>query len=172
MIIGLSLFYVGAVLFINGIWLLGKIENKEVAVINVMVGTLSLFISGYLVLQDPNDPSLISAGAFTLLFAFTYLWVGANQFLNNDGRGLGWFCLFVSVTAGLIAIGSTLHIDSRFDAWDTANWFAWAMLWFSYFVLLALKRDIQKAVALYTLFCAIATGWIPGIMILQGLIVL
>ncbi|MEL7897792.1 AmiS/UreI family transporter [Vreelandella neptunia] len=41
MILGLTLLYVGAVLFINGIWLLGKISNQEVSIINVLVGSTS-----------------------------------------------------------------------------------------------------------------------------------
>ncbi len=38
-------------------------------------------------------------GGFILLFAFTYLWVAANNFLNAGGRAFGWYCLFVAVTA-------------------------------------------------------------------------
>ena len=32
------LFYVGAVLFCNGLWLLGQIEDKEIKVIDTFVG--------------------------------------------------------------------------------------------------------------------------------------
>ena len=34
------LFYVGAVLFCNGLWLLGQIEDKEIKVIDTFVGCL------------------------------------------------------------------------------------------------------------------------------------
>ena len=42
--LGLSLFYVGAVLFLNGLWMLGKIADKEIWVINIFTGVVSLCI--------------------------------------------------------------------------------------------------------------------------------
>jgi hypothetical protein len=32
------------------------------------------------------------------LFAFTYLWIAANQFLNAGNHAFGWFCFFIAVT--------------------------------------------------------------------------
>jgi hypothetical protein len=37
-----------------------------------------------------DDLASIRAGGFILLFAFTYLWVVANGFLDAGGRALGW----------------------------------------------------------------------------------
>ena len=42
MLAGLSLFYVGAVSCLNGFWLLGRIRDKKVAVIDVFVGGITL----------------------------------------------------------------------------------------------------------------------------------
>nr|WP_232060287.1 AmiS/UreI family transporter [Halomonas hydrothermalis] len=42
------------------------------------------------------------------------------------------------------------------------------VVWF--FCLLALAKKIQRSVAIYTLFCAVFTGWVPGIMILLGIV--
>ena len=53
--LGLTLLFVGAVLFINGLWLLGKIEDKEVTVINLLVGLLSFLIAVYLVFNPAQD---------------------------------------------------------------------------------------------------------------------
>tara|TARA_R110002020_G_scaffold21701_2_gene73703 strand:- start:736 stop:1254 length:519 start_codon:yes stop_codon:yes gene_type:complete len=170
MILGLTLLYVGAVLFINGIWLLGKISNQEVSIINVLVGLLSFIIAMHLIFKDPSNTIEISAGAFTLLFSITYLWVGANQWLKSDGKGLGWFCLFVSITAAVIGVHSIAGYTTSFKLWNTVNWFAWSLLWLSFFYLLALAKPIQRYVATYTIFCAIFTGWIPGVMILLELI--
>ncbi|ASK21418.1 AmiS/UreI family transporter [Halomonas sp. N3-2A] len=170
MILGLTLLYVGAVLFVNGIWLLGKIGDKEVSVINIMVGVLSFMIAVYLIFREPDNSAAISTGAFTLLFSFTYLWVGANQFLKADGIGLGWFCFFVSITAAFVGASSITNIGLNFELWNTLSWFAWSALWFSFFCLLALAKKIQRSVAVYTLFCAVFTGWIPGVMILLGIV--
>jgi len=167
--LGLTLLYVGAVLFINGLWLLDKIDSKDVSIINLLVGFLSFLVAIYLVFNSSQNSELISAGAFTLLFSFTYIWVGANQFLKSDSKGLGWFCFFVSITAMSIALNSSFKISMDFSIWSTFNWYAWSILWFLFFILLSLSKDIQRAVGLYTIFCSITTGWIPGLLILQNL---
>ena len=45
------LFYVGAVLFLNGLWLLGHIEDKEIKVIDTFVGGLGLVVVLLLLLE-------------------------------------------------------------------------------------------------------------------------
>ena len=42
MLLGLVLFYVGAVLILNGLWMLERISDREIWVINLFVGVLSL----------------------------------------------------------------------------------------------------------------------------------
>lgn len=170
--LGLTLLYVGAVLLINGLWLLGKIQDKEIPVINFLVGILSFLIATYMVFNNTHDLHLISTGAFTFLFAFTYLWTGVNQFLNTDSKGLGWFCLFVSLTALSVALNATFKISMEFSGWSIFNWYAWAILWFLDFVMLSLSKNIEKQVGMYAVFCAITTGWIPGLLILQELYVI
>ncbi|AFK66929.1 MULTISPECIES: AmiS/UreI family transporter [Pseudomonas] len=165
MLYGLVLLYVGAVLFINSIWLMGRITDREVAVINLFVGLLSLLVAVYLIFVVGSAEG-IKAGALTLLFAFTYLWVAANQVLQVDGRGLGWFCLFVSVTALVVTVSSIPGAEGLLKVWDVLNWAAWTVLWFSFFLLLALARKIQRLVAAMTLLCAIFTAWVPGLLIL------
>ncbi|MBN0445009.1 transporter, partial [Pseudomonas aeruginosa] len=102
----------------------------------------------------------LKAGALTLLFAFTYLWVAANQFLEVDGKGLGWFCLFVSLTACTVAIESFAGASGPFGLWNAVNWTVWALLWFCFFLLLGLSRSIQKPVAYLTLASAIFPAWL------------
>lgn len=168
MMSGLMLLYVGAVLFVNGVWMLGKIGDREVTVINTLVGSLSFLVACWLIFHDPADERSINAGAFTFLFAFTYLWVAANQFLGTDGRGLGWFSLFVSITAAVVGGNALVGSALSLTLWSSLNWLAWAVLWFGFFLLLAMGRDIKRLVAIYTIVCAIFTGWIPGVLILEG----
>ena len=95
--LGLSLFYVGAVLFLNGLWMLGKIADKEIWVINIFTGVVSLCIGLASIFGPAADATSVKNGALTLLFAFTYLWVAFNRFSGADGRGLGWFSLFIAI---------------------------------------------------------------------------
>lgn len=44
MILGFLLFYVGTVLFLNGLWLMGTIEDREIVVINVVSGLVAVAV--------------------------------------------------------------------------------------------------------------------------------
>lgn len=166
--LGLVLLYVGAVLFVNGIWLLGRIEDREVAIVNVFTGVVGLLVAVFAVAQ--GDLASIQLAAYVLLFAFTYLWVAYNQYIGAEGSGLGWYCLFVAVTAVPVAIITLSQADTVFLTWLGINWAAWAVLWFLYFLLLALKRPITKLTAYVTMGEGIATAWIPGFLLLNGYI--
>ena len=91
MTLGLVLLYVGAVLFINGLSMLGKIAPKEAAVMNLFTGGLSLFVSLHQIAS--GDDALVHTAAFGLLFAFTYLWVawaGSASSLQPPQLGSRW----------------------------------------------------------------------------------
>jgi len=167
------LFYVGAVLFCNGLWLIGKIEDKEIKVIDTFVGGLGLVVVLLIMLQENPDGKsgdfLLSAQL--LLFAFTYLWVAWNRVNGADGRGLGWFCLFVAISAFPTAFIVYQGATTTFGYWLAIDWFAWAILWFMFFLLLSMgKDDILKLTGWVTLLQGIFTAWLPGFLLLNGMI--
>ena len=151
MLLGFALLYVGAVLFLNGLWLMGHIADREIAVINVFAGFVTLLVALYLAFGPEADAVSIKAAALTLLFTFTYLWVAFNRYSGADGRGLGWFSLFVAVTVVPVALETLASADSFWDVWFGLCWASWAVLWFMYFLLLAMKRPIGRV-----------TGAVPG----------
>ena len=166
---GFVLFYVGAVLFLNGLWLMGKIEDREIVVINLVTALVSLSV----VVHDAYSLGTMAGirnAALSLLFATTYLWVAYNRVTGVDGRGLGWFSLFVAVTAVPVFLRGFAEAASPTDLWMAANWLVWSGLWFLYFLQLALGRPIQRQVAWATLLSGIFTGWLPGFLLLDGLI--
>ena len=130
MLIGLSLFWVGAVLFLNGLWVLDKVGDREIAVIDVFVGTLTLVVAIYLAFGPGANAASIKGAAFLLLFTFTYYWVAWNRWNGADGRGLGWFCLFVAITCAPIAIQSFVTAHTLWDYWLAFSWLSWGVLWF------------------------------------------
>jgi hypothetical protein len=169
MLLGLVLLYVGAVLFCNGMWILGKIEDREISVINVFVGLLTLTAAFYLAFGPGASADTIRAAAYTLLFSFTYLWVAWNRWNGADGRGLGWFCFFVGVTVIPIFLVTLGEARTTWGYWFAICWLSWAVLWLLFWAVLALKKTEW---ARFTgAFCAaqgIYTGWIPGFMLLNG----
>ncbi|MEA2269675.1 MAG: putative amide transporter protein [Solirubrobacteraceae bacterium] len=208
MLLGVMLLYVGAVLVVNGIWLIGQaraaeriaapvraeapggagaaapppappepeadpllLQNREVTVLNIFTGFVGIVCAATLLIHgdQKGDLASIRGGGFILLFAFTYLWVAANTFLGADGRAFGWYCLFVAVTA--VAAGIYTFRDANGNdasIWLGIDWFAWAVLWFMFFVLLALGRPIARATGALAILEGIGTAWVFGFLLLQG----
>lgn len=199
--LGVVLLYVGAVLFVNGVWLYGLhrqqlleaapegarlpgaerglfqkladaaiLENREIAIVNfftggvgVVIATISLVFG--MIRED--IPSFALSG-FVLLFAFTYLYVAINQFTGAAGKALGWYSLFVAVTAiptGVIVLDEG-GPDETFFVWLGIDWFAWGFLWFLYFLLLAVQAPILRFTAAVTVIEAIGTSWVFGYLLL------
>jgi hypothetical protein len=168
MLLGLALLYVGAVLFLNGIWLMGHIEDREIWVINVFVGGITLLISLYLAFGPAADAGSIKAAGLTLLFTFTYLWVAINRKTEADGRGLGWFSLFVAITVVPVALSTLAGAQTFWDVWFGLCWAAWAVLWFMYFLLLVKGKVGAKVTGMVTSVQGVLTGWLPGYLLLDG----
>ena len=160
-----GLLYVGAILFLNGTMLLGWIDDKSAAPLNVFVGLLQVVTPTYLIINADGDMTQILGAAGLYLFGFTYLYVAWNLLGGLDGSGLGMFSLFVAIAAVVFSAIS-------FDAGDPVFgviWLYWAYLWLLFFYLLARKRD---GLGRYTGAVAAIQGWVtgalPAFLILTG----
>ncbi|MBE0546131.1 MAG: AmiS/UreI family transporter [Rubrivivax sp.] len=167
--LGLVLFYVGAVLCLNGLWLLGRIGDNEIAVIDIFVGGITLLASLYLAFGPGSDAASIKAAALTLMFTFTYFWVAMNRYNGADGRGLGWFSLFVAITAVPVTIQTLSGATTTWGTWFGLCWAAWGVLWFLFFLLLVAKKPIAKLAGMVAVAEGVLTGWLPGYLLLDGL---
>lgn len=165
---GLVLFYVGAVLILNGLWMLGRIDDREIVAINVFTGCLSLAVALKLAFGVDVDAASVRTAAWSLLFALTYLWVAFNRYNGSDGRGLGWFSLFVALTALPVAVDALEVAESAWGYWQALSWFAWAGLWFLFFLQLACGRQLTRPTAAIAIVQGISTGWLPGYLLLAG----
>lgn len=183
MLLAVMLLYVGAVLCVNGLWLVGQaresdgvlqMHGREVAVLNFFTGGVGVFTAGTLIVLGAASGDLVSVrgGAYILLFAFTYLWLAVNNLISAGSHAFGWYCLFVAITA--VAAGyqtlRTMPEGSDASLYLGINWLLWAVLWFLFFLLLALDRPIAKFVGILTVLEAIATAWVFGLLLLEGLI--
>ena len=52
--------------------------------------------------------------------------------------------------------------------WLGLNWLAWAVLWFLFFLLLALQRPITRLTGYVTALEGIFTAWLPAWLLFQG----
>jgi len=145
--------------------LLGHISGKGSAPLNFFVGGVQVFTPTYLIVTAGGDMSVIYGAAGLYLFGFTYIWVGLNNVLGWDGRGLGWFSLFVAVAAVGFAAYDALVGDNLPSA---VLWIMWGILWFMFFLLLALDKDIGAMTGWVAAVEGIVTGLIPAMLMLMG----
>lgn len=161
-----GLLYVGAVLFINGLMLLGKIPGKSAAVLNFFVGVMQIVFPTIILIQADGDPAVILGASGLYLFGFTYLYVGFNQVFGLSGEGLGWFSLFVAIVAVVMGI---VQFTQTNDPVFGIIWFVWAILWLLFFLLLGLgKNFLNDFTGWFTIFVAFLTGTIPALLLLTN----
>jgi putative amide transporter protein len=162
-----GLLYVGAVLFINGLLLLGVVEGRAAAPINLFVGALQVVTPTYLIFTANNDPAAILAASGLYLFGFTYLYVGINLLAGLDTTGVGWFSLFVAIMALGYSYANFVILDDRPFG---VIWLMWGFLWALFFVLLGLKHEwLTRYTGWVTIIQAWVTAAIPAFLLLTDM---
>ncbi|MFF0905436.1 UNVERIFIED_CONTAM: AmiS/UreI family transporter [Kocuria sp. CPCC 205316] len=161
-----GLLYVGAVLFINGMMLLGHISGTAAAPLNFFVGALQVMTPTWLIVSAEGDSARIAAAAGLYFFGFTYLWLGVNLVTRWPDHGLGWFSLVVAVSGAGFAAHSWVVLGGRVLA---VQWLMWSALWGAFFVLMARDRaDLAPAVGVLAIGNALLTTGLPGFLALSG----
>lgn len=167
----LAFFFVGSVLLLNGLVVLGRIDARSAGPLNVMIGAIVAAIAIRTAIQagDPSQPeafdSLIRAGG-SLLFGLTYLYVGIGALANLSGRGLGWYCGWATGAALFIGLVHYLRLD---DPRSGMLWILWAILFATFFVTSGLgRRRYESATGWFTVLAACLTITVPGALMLLG----
>jgi hypothetical protein len=157
--------YVGAVLFINGLMLLGRVDPKGAGVFNLFVGAMQVITPLYLIFTANGDMWSIFNASGIFLFGFTYLYVGIANLANLSTVGIGWYSLWVAILAvGYSFVSFAYFGDEKFGI----IWLMWAFLWTLFFLLLGLKREIGIFTGWVTLIESWITAAIPAFLSLTG----
>jgi hypothetical protein len=160
-----GLMFVGAVLFVNGLLLLGKIDGKGAAVFNLFVGALQVAVPFYLIATAPNTSDiLLDSGIF--LFGFTYLYVGITNLAGFEPVGLGWYSAWVAILAAAFGITNIVKFH---DPTIGVLWLQWAVLWGLFWLVLGLGiTRLTPLTGWLTLILSFTTCTIPGYLLLLG----
>ncbi|NEM04651.1 AmiS/UreI family transporter [Geodermatophilus normandii] len=163
-----GLLYVGAVLVVNGLMLLGRVDARAAAPLNLFVGALQVVTPTYLIIASDGDPATILAASGLYLFGFTYLYVGINLLGNLDGTGLGWFSAFVAACALVYAGLQFFYVEPR-DPGFGVIWLYWAVLWGLFFLVLGLRREeLTRFTGLVAVVAGLLTAAAPAFLLLTG----
>jgi len=160
-LLGIALLFVGIALVSNGVCVLGKVDGKSMAAMNLI--TAFVIIAGNLI-------ALARAGALTdfqnvasgFLFGFTYLFIAANNLFRLDLRPFGWFSLFVAVYAVTMCIFAATAGNVKF----ALLWGAWAVLWLEGFLELGLRLKMGKVFPYLSIAEGVFAAFIPSVLML------
>lgn len=83
-----------------------------------------------------------------------------------DGSGLGWFCAWGSLIALFYALVSTFHYHNYVL---TLTWVMWAFLWYLFYVLNILKKQVADYVGKVAFVQSFVTLTIPALLSLIGI---
>src|SRR5580693_1898753 len=160
-----GLMFVGAVLFVNGLLLLGKVDAKGAATFNLFVGALQTAIPFYLIATAPTaNDILLDSGIF--LFGFTYLYVGISNLAGQEPRGLGWYSAWVAIMAAAFGITNIVKFH---DPTIGLLWLQWSVLWALFWLVLGLGISrLTPLTGWLTLILSFTTCTIPGFLLLLG----
>ncbi|WP_304116716.1 AmiS/UreI family transporter [Mycolicibacterium bacteremicum] len=161
-----GLLYVGAVLFVNGLMLLGRIPARSAAVLNLFVGALQCIVPTVMLIQAGGDTATTLAASGLYLFGFTYLYVGIVNLAGLEPEGLGWFSLFVAMAAVVYSVLSfTVSADPVFGV----IWLSWAVLWLLFFLVLGLGRqELTVFTGWAVTLLSLPTCAVPAFLALTG----
>jgi hypothetical protein len=119
----------GVVLFINGLTLLKFMNKRDSFVANLFVGSVTFLVAFHFVFSSDATPDTIKSGAFTFLFSLTYLWVAFNTFEDISlQKGLGYYCLFVAITAIPVSVDLACAARSYWEYWSAISWILWVCI--------------------------------------------
>ncbi|WP_448628118.1 AmiS/UreI family transporter [Geodermatophilus sp. URMC 64] len=164
-----GLLYVGPVLIVNGLMLLGRVDARAAAPLNLFVGALQVVTPTVLILTSGGDPDVILFAAGIYLFGFTYLYVGINLLAGLDGTGLGWFSAFVACAAVTYSLLNFFFANPLFDNGFGVIWLYWAVLWGLFWVVLGLGREeYGRYTGAIAVVAGVFTCAVPAFLILTG----
>ncbi len=164
-VLGMGLLFVGGVLIVNGIWLLGRGDDADVAIFNFLTGIITFLIVLWWGFGGDASEGTPFNAAGTMLFSFTYLWLGANAYRGiEDQRSFGWYCAFVAV----VAVPTGFLVLQTGDVGLAILWWIWAVLWATFFVLLGMERtEYTGSIGGFTTAVGVVTG-VAGYVMAAG----
>ncbi|CCH31265.1 AmiS/UreI family transporter [Actinosynnema sp. NPDC047251] len=161
-----GLLYVGAVLLLNGLVLLGRVPARAAAALNLLVGALQCVTPTVLIIQADGNADAVLAASGLYLFGFTYLYVGIGALAGLEPEGIGWFSLFV---AGAAVVYAGISFFRNGDPVFGVIWLAWALLWALFFLVFGLgEQRLTRFTGWAVVLLSQPTCTVPAFLAMTG----
>jgi len=176
------LYLVGGLLFVDGLFLLGKAANLAgVAAFNFIGGTLITIMALYIAAKDLynafGETVSNTVGATCLTFSIAYLMIGLEGLsivrgfeVKADFTALGWYCLPMSICLFLIFLGWLQLLGKKLPKVPQFAflWLCWAVCFFLFFLTLALQMPLGKLTGVVIIIVGFITCSYPALANFQG----
>jgi len=162
-LLGIALLFVGIALVSNGAGILGKVDAKSMAAMNLITAFV-IILGNLIALTKANAVLDYQNVASGFLFGFTYLFIAANNLFKLDLRPFGWFSGFVGVYAVIMCVSAAVAGDVKF----ALLWGAWAILWLEGFLELGLRLNMGKVFPYLSMAEGVFAAFIPSVLMLTN----
>lgn len=151
------LYWAGALLFVNGLLLVGMVSNfPGVAALNFLGGILIAVIAMYIAMTDmykgfgETVSNTVAATCFT--FSVAYLMIALEVWTKGDFTVLGWYCLPMSAYLFFLSLGYFQLLGKKLPKVPQFGtlWLVWAVCFFLFW----LRFGVQMAAV------GPLTGWV------------
>lgn len=165
-----ALLFVGAVLLVNGLVFLGRVDGRAAIPINLLAGSTLVLTALLLVASvEPDSPTSATTtfGAVGFaLFGFTYLTVALNSLLGGSGSALGWYCGWAAIIATVLAMINFSDGAAPQMGW---LWASWALLFISFFLALIVPGAWwTPSAGILAILQGFTTATIPALVMIGG----
>ncbi|PNY81235.1 AmiS/UreI family transporter [Deinococcus koreensis] len=158
----IALMLYAAVLFINALFLLGRLEGKDVGPMNLIAGVLGILAAFFIFTSDPKGGATFAA-VLVGTFAIVYLLVGAALVWGYSAATAGYYSIFGAIVCVLFAF-NVLAADGRLAAMSLS----YGVLFVLFAAVLAFGKSLQQITGFYTLAVVFGALVLPSFMMLTG----
>ena len=166
--LGVNLVFAGFALTLNGFSYLVDINNKVKGMANIFVGMI-IAINAVFQTAGATDHTTFGFSAAMWLFALNYFIIAAHLLFDSENwKVFGLYGLFASMVSFIFA-GEAIIINAPWEM--IYMWLMWGVLWAqSFFAIMLGMKAVDKFTPHILILNGIASTFIPGMLILLGVI--
>ena len=166
--LGVNLLFAGFALTLNGISYYVEVDNRVKGLANVLVGFV-IGINAIFQTAAATDHVTYGFSAAMWLFSLNYFIIAAHIFFNSTNwKVFGLYGLFASVVSFVFAVEAALVGAPGVLVY---MWAMWGILWAQgFFAILLGVKQVDKFSPHILILNGIASTFVPGFLILLGII--